>query len=127
MGIRAKARFGSALESALRPESLPKEVQAFPSSGREPSLEIGRRFHELLIEAGHASAAVGMLFADLQESLPRHFPPGAIEVIQDAKHHSRPTVVAAAIEPKVEAGAPGLIGRGTQEPLDPLEPSFYVK
>ena len=41
MGIRAKVCLGSALESALRPESLPKEAQAFPSGGREPSPPLG--------------------------------------------------------------------------------------
>ena len=127
MGIRAKARSGSAIRSALCAESLAEEPQTFPACGRQSSLGSRCRLHELLIEPGHASAAVGTLLADLEEPLARHFAAGAFEVVQDAEHHPRLAIIAAVIKPEVEARAPCLIGRSTQKPLDPLEPSLHIE
>src|SRR4029453_19388490 len=86
----------------------------------------GRRLHELLVEAGHAAPTVRVLLADLEEAPPGDLSTGAVQVVEDAEHHLRPTVAGAPIEPKIHPRAPRLVGGRAEEPLDPLKTSFRV-
>src|SRR4029453_18155210 len=87
----------------------------------------GRRLHELLVEAGHAAPTVRVLLADLEEAPPGDLSTGAVQVVEDAEHHLRPTVAGAPIEPKIHAPPIRPPAGGAGEPLDPLETSFRVQ